>query len=88
VSPLAPGPVSLYHLLEVVSGERVREAVVGRREGLVVLSETAALESVEDPINMRLPDINGPELPDELRQRIWIAKEAGHHNWARILSDH
>src|SRR5207249_11351723 len=68
---------------EIVSRERMREPVVRRREGLIILTKAAASESVKDPIDVCLPLINRSKLPDELRKRVWIFLHSGHGLEAR-----
>src|SRR5881296_3087925 len=81
-------PIAYCHLAgtgprEIVGGQCVREPVVCRREGLIILTEAAASESVKDPIDVCLPLINRSKLSDELRKRVWIFLHSGHGLEAR-----
>src|SRR5881296_3315812 len=84
-------PIAYCHLAgtgprEIVGGQCVREPVVCRREGLIILAEAAASESVENPIDVCLPLINRSKLSDELRERVWIFQHSGQIPLAPCLS--
>src|SRR5881296_1904517 len=71
---------------EIVGREGVREPVVRRREGLIILTKAAASESVKDPIDVYLPLIDRSKLSDELRKRVWIFQHSGQIPLAPCLS--
>src|SRR5579884_4237719 len=57
---------------EVVGGQRVREAVIGGSEGLVVVAELVAPQAVEELVDMGLPVIDRLILADRLGQRVEV----------------